>query len=241
MTTHAADALERETRALVERCRLAAWGVADLTALAQRKPDILDAVEGDFTRAVVLGVRLQDAAVQTVVDRPTPLYFHLYRQANYHLDRSAFELAEILQAAGRAALAIPASQIISRSPMRGHLSHKLLGWAAGIGWIGRSSLLVHPEFGARMRYVTVLTDAPLQAGRPHDGSCEGCRQCAGVCPAGAIHESFTDFDLRACYEKLSEFAKIPGIGQHICGVCVKACCGSKKSTGAPDERPPAHK
>jgi epoxyqueuosine reductase len=231
MPPQPANALEKEIRALAERYRLAACGVADLTGLAQQKPDILDALEGDFSRAVVLGVRLQDAALETVVDRPTPLYFHLYRQANYHLDRAAFELAGVVQAAGHAALAIPASQIISRNPMRGHLSHKLLGWAAGIGWIGRSSLLIHPEFGSRMRYVTVLTDAPLQPGRPHEGSCGNCTQCVAACPAGAIHESFKDFDLRACYEKLSEFTRIPGIGQHICGVCVRACRSPGKSTG----------
>jgi len=219
------QSVSEQLKALAERHRAAAYGVADLTALAERKPDVLAEVGGGFTRAVVMGLRLQDSVVDGVADRPTLLYFHVYRQANYELDRMAFEAAGLLQAAGFRAAAIPASQVIARNPMRGHLSHKLLGWAAGIGWIGRTSLLVHPLYGARMRYVSVLTDAPLAAGRPSDGSCGNCRRCVAACPAGAVHESFRDFDLDACYAKLCEFSRMPGIGQHICGVCVKACTG----------------
>ena len=226
MADTTAGTLYEQVAACASRHRMAACAVADLPKLSQQKPDILADVGGTFTRAVVLGVRLQDAVLNTIADQPTLLYFHLYRQANYQLDRAAFEMADLLQQAGFASMAIPASQIIGRNPMRGHLSHKLLGWAAGIGWIGRSSLLIHTEHGARMRYVSVLTNAPLPAGEPHAGSCGECRRCAAVCPAGAIHESFRNFNLQACYEKLCEFQRMPGIGQHICGVCVKACSGN---------------
>jgi epoxyqueuosine reductase QueG len=172
-----------------------------------------------------MGIRLQDAVIDGLADRPTPLYFHLYRQANYALDRAAFEAAELLQSAGYASLAVPASQIICRRPMVGHISHKLIGWAAGLGWIGRSTLLVHPQFGARMRYVTVLTDAALPPGRPIQQDCGPCRDCIAACPAHAIGETREQFGLDACFEKLTEFSKLEGIGQHICGICVRACRG----------------
>jgi len=225
VTPDAADYIADQIASLAERHLAAAWGVADLAVLLERQPDLLCEVPGPFTRAVVLGVRLHDALIEGICDRPTPLYFHLYRQANYQLDRVAFELAGLLQRAGYAAAAVPASQVIARDPMRGHLSHKLLGWAAGIGWIGRSTLLVHPRHGARMRYVSVLTDAPLRAGTPSGGSCGECRRCVDACPAKAIREDSREFDLDACYAKLSEFSRLPGISQHICGICLKACGG----------------
>jgi epoxyqueuosine reductase QueG len=207
-----------------------AFGVADLDALKRREPRLLDLVPGDYSRAVVIGVRLQKAVLADIVDRPTPLYFHHYRQANYQLDRVAWSVADRIQDAGFAALAVPASQIVRREPMSGHVSHKLLGWAAGLGHIGRSALLVHPRYGARMRYVSVLTNMPLDADAPLEGrDCGACRDCMGVCPAGAIKENRVDFDLDACYGKLTEFTRLPYIGQHICGVCVKAC-------GPPEER-----
>jgi epoxyqueuosine reductase QueG len=202
-----------------------AFGVADLDGLRRQghrqPPDVPPAC----TRAVVLGVRLQDAVLDAITDRPTPLYFHHYRQANYLLDRLALAAADCLQDAGFAALALPASQIVARDPLRGHASHRLLGWAAGLGRLGRSTLLVHPVHGARLRYVSVLTDAPLPADAPREGNCGECRRCVGACPARAIRERSEDFDVAACYAKLSEFVGLPFIGQHICGVCVKACRG----------------
>jgi epoxyqueuosine reductase QueG len=173
----------------------------------------------------VFGIRLQRAALDGVVDRPTPIYFHNYRQVNYQLDGSACLVADRIQDAGYRALAVPASQIIRKEPMTGHISHTRLGWAAGIGFLGRSTLLVHPLYGAQMRYVSVLTDMPLQADAPHDGDCGTCRACLAVCPAGAIRMRPDDFDLDACYGRLTEFTRMPFIGQHICGVCVKACDG----------------
>lgn len=203
------------------------FGVADLDALRERVPDLLIEIPGSFCRAVVLGMRLQDAVVEGVQDCPTPLYFHNYRQLNYQLDRAASRVADLLQDAGAAAVAVPASQIIRSKPMRGHVSHKLLAWAAGLGFYGRSTLLVHPVYGARMRYVSVLTNAPFEAGRPIEAGCGNCRACIAVCPAQAIRERREDFDLDACYRKLTEFTRLPYIGQHICGVCVKACAGRR--------------
>jgi epoxyqueuosine reductase QueG len=201
-----------------------ALGVADLTGMAAENGRLFENVEGEYARAVVMGVRLQDAVVEEIIDHPTILYFHNYRQANYQLDRLGWTIADLLQNKGHRAMAIPASQIVKRDPMRGHVSHRRLGELAGIGFRGRNNLLVHPEHGARMRYVTVLTDAPLEPDAPYSGEgCGGCRACIAVCPAGAIGETSKDYKLDACYAKLTEFTRLPFIGQHICGVCVKAC------------------
>lgn len=225
------SSLHETLAARMKALGVTAWGVADLGFVrraAKNPADILSIPSEKFTRAVVMGVRLEDAVLEGIKDKPTPLYFHHYRQANYFLDRAAFDIALMLQDAGHAALAVPASQVISKDPMRGHVCHRTLGWAAGLGRRGRNNLLVHPLHGARMRYVSVLTDAPLEAGKPDDSDCGGCRACAAVCPAGAIHNSPEDFDLKACKAKLDEFVRLPFIGQHICGVCVKAC-GPKKA------------
>lgn len=205
------------------------WGVADLEA-ARKGANRAEAVPAwaceAFSRAVVIGARLQDGVLEQIEDRPTPLYFHHYRQANFFLDRVAFDIARLLQEAGHSALAAPASQVVSREPMMGHVCHRTLGHAAGLGWWGRNNLLVHPEHGSRMRYVSVLTDAPLAAGAPTEGKCGDCAACASACPAGAIRKSAADFNLAACRAKLDEFVRLPFIGQHICGVCVKACRGA---------------
>lgn len=204
-----------------------AFGVADLEKLKNEHVELLAGIPGDYSAAVVIGISLQKSVLEGIEKEPTPLYFHNYRQVNYQLDRVALMIADMLQEQGFAALAVPASQIVSRDPMRGHVSHRLLGCAAGLGFIGRSGLLVHPEYGAQMRYVSVLTDAPLQVDEPLSLDCGNCRRCVAKCPAGAISETVDDFDLDACYAKLTEFTRLPFIGQHICGVCVKHCGGAR--------------
>jgi epoxyqueuosine reductase len=204
---------------------LAAIGVADLGELRAREPDAMASVSTDFSRAISLAIRLPDAVIDEIVDAPTLLYFHMYRQANYALDRAAFQLALALQAAGHRALPVPASQITHADGRGGLVSHRLVGHAAGLGWIGRSRLLIHPQYGARMRYASVLTDAAYPAGTPMDAQCGDCRRCIEACPAGSIKESSRDQDLDACYAQLCEFRKTPFIGQRICGICVRACRG----------------
>jgi epoxyqueuosine reductase QueG len=103
----------------------------------------------------------------------------------------------------------------------------VLGWAAGLGWWGRNNLLVNPRFGSQFRLASVLTDAPLEADAPLDHDCGRCAACVNVCPAEAIKAKREDFRLDLCYAKLCEFTRIPFVGQHICGVCVKACHPSR--------------
>ena len=215
--------LRKKLTSLAEARLVYLLGVADLDVVLQAWPDALESVPGGFSRAVVFGIPLQNPAVESVVDRPTPLYFHNYRQTNYQLDRLALESALLIQREGYSALAIATSQNIARDPMRGHVSHRVLGWAAGLGWWGRNNLLINPEFGSRVRYVSVLTDAPLEPDKPLERDCGKCVACLCVCPADAIRGKREAFDREACYQKLCEFVRIPFVGQHICGICVKAC------------------
>ncbi|MCK9565162.1 MAG: hypothetical protein M0Q43_03825 [Methanothrix sp.] len=64
-------------------------------------------------------------------------------------------------------------------------SHKLAAHMAGLGWIGKSCLLITPEAGPRVRWASVLTDAPMKAtGYAMAERCGECRKCVDVCPHG---------------------------------------------------------
>jgi epoxyqueuosine reductase len=202
------------------------FGVADVAPI--RGEFLLsDATRARFPFALSLGKRANDAALDDIEDKPTPLYFHHYRQLNYFLDRGALLIAAHIQELGYQALPIAASQIVDWENQRGHVSHKKIGLMAGLGWIGRNNLLVNGERGSRFRLVTVLTDMPLEPGSPVAFGCGTCRACVAPCPAGAIKERPEDFDHRACYAQLDAWRKAHVVSQHICGVCVKACKGPK--------------
>lgn len=177
----------------------------------------------EYPRVIVIGYPLSKEVLKTIIDRPTLLYKQHYKTVNWLLDQSAFHLVNFLEEKGYRAIAIPASQTIDWENQRGHISHKRLGVECGLGYIGRSGLLIHPHYFARMRYASILTDLEFLPDGKLTGDCGSCKKCIRVCPAGAISES--GVDLKKCLAKLKEFARIPGIGQYICGVCIKVCDG----------------
>ena len=188
------------------------------------KTEIIE-IEEAFPRAIVFGYSLSGAVLRTIKDRPTLLYKHHYKTVNWMLDQTGFRLAHFIEELGKRALAVPASQTVDWEEQKGHVSHKSFAVAAGLGHAGRNGLVIHPEFGAQVRYASVLTDLEFSPDARATGTCGDCQKCINTCPANAITSA--GVDLARCLDKLREFSSIRGIGQFICGVCVKACNGRR--------------
>jgi len=212
----------QELKKIARDLGAALFGVADVREV-KKKFHFSGEILKDLDYAVSIGLRLSDPILEEIKDAPTKLYYHHYRQANMALDQIAFRLSNFIQSKGFRALPVPASQIIDWEKQRGHLSHKKIGFLAGLGFVGRNNLLVNPQIGARFRLVTILTNMPSRPDSPIEIDCADCRACIEVCPAGAIKEKKEDFDHIKCYEKLKEFRNKRIVGQFICGICVKAC------------------
>ncbi len=201
------------------------FGTADIK---EAKKEFTLLPKNNLNTAVSIALRLSRAVLNTVYDSPTKLYFQHYRQANYFLDNLGLRITNFIQEKGFDAAPIPASQVIDRENQKGHLPHRHIARLAGLGRPGRSNLLVTPEFGAQVRLATILTDLPLS----HDAAlekqdCGQCFECVSLCPAGAIKDKPEDFDRLLCFRQLDVFRKKCQIGHHICGICVRACAGSK--------------
>jgi epoxyqueuosine reductase len=209
------------------------FGVADLRSFKKEGLLLPSFLIDQLSFGISVGYHLSDAILEGIENQPTPLYFQHYQRVNILLDTIGLILTSTIQDLGYQAMPIPASQIVDWKNQRGHLSHKHVAKAAGLGWIGRNNLLVNEKFGSRVRLVTILTDLPLMTNAPSLNDCGSCRVCLSVCPSGAIAERQEDFDHLRCYEQLRTFAKNLHFSHNICGVCVKACKGKDSKAHRP--------
>jgi epoxyqueuosine reductase len=122
-------------------------------------------------------------------------------------------------------------------------------WAAraGIGFIGKHTLLIHPRQGSFHFLAALLTTAELAptAALPHADGCGDCRRCIDACPTGAITEPWR-LDARRCLSYLTiEHPGPPGeahdpktvAGQVFgCDIC-QDVCPYNQSRAAPADEP----
>jgi epoxyqueuosine reductase len=222
--------LERQARVMGARF----FGVADLT-VAQ---EAIVAQGGEFLaaypRALSVGIALSDGIVDQLPRHKEAAvartYDYLYYTVNRFLDRIALRLSITLNRQGFQTLLILASDRVDDENLLGLFSHKLAARLAGLGWIGPSCLLVTPEVGPRVRWVTVLTDASLEAGSPLADRCGDCQRCVEACPAQAFTGRLFDpgeprearFDVHRCQEyRIHLRDEVSGV--RVCGMCVYVC------------------
>jgi epoxyqueuosine reductase QueG len=187
-----------------------------------------------------MGIALPDDIVDLLVQHHDACvagrYTEVYEGTNRKLDQIAASVADRLRTAGATALAVCASRRIDQERLCGLFSHKMAAHLAGLGWIGRSCLLVTREAGPRVRWTTVLTNAwlPPTAG-PVEQACGECRRCVAACPAAAFTgEPFrveeprdVRFDARKCESYAIKMGQYMGC-RVLCGLCVAVCPHGKR-------------
>jgi epoxyqueuosine reductase len=236
MTTRSpTEGLADRIRILAEERGVDFFGIADLTCSRDTIEEQGGPVVAGFPRAVSMGIILPHAVVDQLRDLTDPAVTATYRHVAYdvvniRLDLIASEVSSILQRDGYRVIPVPASKRVDDQRICGIFSHKLAARLAGLGWIGKSCLLVTPEAGPRVRWVTVLTDAPLPStGQPIKARCGTCTSCVESCPAQAFSgEPFREednrdirFDAQACEQYLH--AQEQKTGSAVCGNCLFIC------------------
>lgn len=123
-----------------------------------------------------------------------------------------------------------------------------LAQQAGLGWMGKHSLIINRQAGSFFFLGELFTNLPLPVNEPYEKNhCGRCTSCMDLCPTGAIIEPYK-VDARKCisYLTIENSGPIPielrsKIGNHIfgCDDCQLACPWNRyaKHTRESDFRP----
>jgi len=111
-------------------------------------------------------------------------------------------------------------------PLEGEINLKTEAVRAGLAKRGKSSVVLHPEYGPRLRFVAVRTDAPLESlmgqafADEENPICHQCSICIDVCPTNAL-EPYRMPDPSLC---LSNITSVTEEGRSIlCDECLHLC------------------
>lgn len=200
--------------------------------------DLPAGLTGGLPRAVSIAVALKPAVIREISNGPTREYFAEYERVNGLLTELGQRVVEILAEAGKQARAVkPTTGHFDERTLSMPVQHKTIATRAGLGWIGKSALLITKEYGPAVRLSSVLTDAAFSTGSPMDEShCGDCRRCVDCCPAGAIAGCHwrvgtpreTLYNAFTCRDCASRLAGQQGINATICGICINVCPWTQK-------------
>lgn len=215
------EELTAQVRKLAHEAGASLVGFADVEGLA------------DLPQAVVIAIAHSPSVLADPENMPNIGYADEYDNFNQRLDEIANSIAMLLSDHGWQSLVNPSTSAdIDVEKLTAPFSHKMAATRAGLGWIGKSALLVTPEFGPALRLVSLLTDAPLAVGKPiTESRCGDCQVCVKSCPGRAIKGQHWQvgrlreelFDARICYETRTDAALRNRIQRPRCGVCLSVC------------------
>jgi epoxyqueuosine reductase len=224
------DIKDRIRSSLIEN-GASAVGFADLSGLPL---DCRRSMNG----AVSIIAALDPKAVLTITDKPTAEYYNEYVRINALLSKLGSIAASILIEEGYAAIPLSVTDAdIDPKDLSTKLPHKTAATLSGIGWIGRSALLVTKEFGSAVRLTTVLTDLESKDATPVGGSlCGDCIECVEACPGRAVKgvswvsgmKREDMYDAFACRKAAREQAQKINVNNTICGICIAVCPWTRK-------------
>lgn len=68
----------------------------------------------------------------------------------------------------------------------GHILEKYFAQKAGIGWQGKNSLIISPEYGSYFFLGVIITDFEFESDRAIRDYCGTCMRCINSCPTSAL-------------------------------------------------------
>jgi epoxyqueuosine reductase len=193
----------------------------------RRRLDPHEALSG--ARAIIcVAMNYHDADDGPSETPDRPVIARYARGADYHavfeekLERLVQSLSDLVGGAARTLCYVDYGPVLERDHAQ----------RAGLGWIGKNTMLINPRIGSYLFLGEIITDADLEPDEAFlPDHCGTCDRCMTACPTGAIR-SARELDSRLCisYLTIELRGPIPRdlrrlIGNRIfgCDICQEIC------------------
>jgi epoxyqueuosine reductase QueG len=183
---------------------------------------------GDVSEALTSEIMHLNRGIAIAVNR------NLNRETIEVLSRLQGLTVEWLSARGYRNLSIPPDSDRRKDKLITKLyklfCHKTAATCSGLGWVGKNGLVINRQYGSKLSWATVLTNAPLVPDQPvRESECGDCDLCVKHCPSGAVKGHH--WSLREPGRKIVAYEKCSALkdkrqsleGKPNCGFCVTVC------------------
>jgi len=202
----------------------------------------------EYQYALVFARKLDDVIIDAIKQGPNRTYLDHYRTINAELSQvinsvsASFDRANIKNQPIKPTWQDSELDASYFENLRTPFSHKMAATRAGLGWIGKTALLVTEKFGPRVRLATILVQEKLFETGVFIESCKcgDCTICVTKCPAQAANgrewNIQTDrdlfYDAFKCRDTARELSlKHMNEKVSLCGICAAVCPKGKKAPG----------
>lgn len=214
------------------------YGIADFTTEKDKLTETYGEDICKYPYAIAIGHKMLEEIIEKIPltyndDELAKQYLDEYFNSHQRVSKIANKIVKCIENEGYHAIKLDVSGKNSELDLKKPFSNKASANLAGIGWLGKNNLLTTKEFGPRLTWATILTDAPLgqYAGKPMKSLCGDCQMCVKACPGNAIKD-LPDPSKSYSPQKCGEYLmKREQSGHQVaCGMCLYICpFGNEKS------------
>lgn len=101
------------------------------------------------------------------------------------------------------------------------VSHRVFAEKAGLGWRGKSGLIITPENRPALRLSTIFVPYEIKSKKRKFSECGDCQACLVICPFLKNEENYR----QNCLMRL----KNVGLQNEVCGICIRVCRKKQKN------------
>ena len=191
--------------------------------------DTVDSMRGAISIAYAYPREVIEAIPMRGYRESWNIYARAYHRLNKALNHTAERIAELVDG-----VAVPAT-LEGFTGSVGHVkdfyaatvSHRVAAELAGLGWRGKSGLIVNPRYASAIRLATIYTPLSFPSTGPSEGGCGECRACLETCPL--LRAERLGEDYRELCRRYIIALERRGLEADVCGRCVRACVESFES------------